>query len=91
MIKQELVNFEKMSDTDLISSAGVFLILLAFFLLSTDRLKPDGKVYNILNIAGAVLLGISAYMLNSIPFVILEAIWALAGVYGLFMSKKGVL
>ncbi len=83
--------FAVMSTTDIISSAGVFMILLAFFLLSTDRLRSDGKAYNLLNILGAVFLGISAWMLDSLPFVILETIWAVAGIYGFIKSRKGFL
>jgi len=79
-----------MSQTDIISSIGVFLILAAFFLLSTDRLKADSKAYNLLNIAGATLLGISAYMIGSGAFVILEITWTLAAIYGLIKSRRGL-
>lgn len=63
---------------------------MAFFLLSTDRLSSDSKAYNLLNIIGATFLGISAWMLDSVPFIILESIWALAGIYGLINSRKGL-
>ena len=34
-----------------INSAGVSLILLAFFLLTLNKLKPEDKTYNLLNLA----------------------------------------
>jgi hypothetical protein len=80
-----------MNTADIISSVGVVFILLAFFLLSTGKLKADGKLYNLMNIVGAGLAGISAYMINSVPFVILESIWVGAAVYGLFTSRKGLI
>jgi hypothetical protein len=80
-----------MNLADIISSIGVVFILLAFFLLSTGKLKADGKLYNLINILGAGLAGISAYMIDSIPFVILESIWVVAAIYGLLTSRKGLL
>jgi hypothetical protein len=79
-----------MNNADLISTAGVIFILLAFYMLSTGRLKSDSKMYNLMNILGAGLAGIAAYMIDSMPFVILESIWVAAAVYGLFNSRKGI-
>ena len=75
---------------DIISWTGVVFILLPFALLSIGKLRADGKLYNLMNIFGATLLGIGAYIGDAIPFVILEAIWVGAAVYGLVTSKKGV-
>lgn len=77
-----------MTTADILSSIGVVLIFLAFFLLSTDKLSSDSKAYNGLNILGASMLGVSAWMIGSVPFVILEAIWVIAAVYGFVKSKK---
>ena len=44
-----------MTYENLINSSGVSLILLAFLLLTLNKLKPQDKAYNLLNLAGAAL------------------------------------
>ncbi len=73
---------------NIINSAGVSLILLAFFLLTLNKLKPEDKAYNLLNLAGAALAGYGSYMINAIPFIILEGVWALVAIYALVKNRK---
>lgn len=44
-----------------------------------------------MNIAGAALLGWGAILIDSVPFIILEAIWVVAAIYGLLKSRKGLI
>lgn len=76
--------------TTLLGSVGLTLLLSAFVLNQTNRLSPDSKWYNILNIIGGFLLTYYAWVLGSIPFLILEAAWALFASYKLIQlwSKK---
>ncbi len=67
-----------MSTSDLIGSVGVSVLLIAFLLNLRGELKTDQKTYAGLNIFGAVLCGISAYLIRFYPFVILEGVWAIA-------------
>ena len=71
-----------------INSAGVSLILLAFLLLTLNKLKPEDTTYNLLNLAGAALAGYGSYLINAIPFVILEGVWALVAIYALVKNRK---
>jgi hypothetical protein len=80
-----------MNKADIISTIGVVFILLAFYLLSTERLKADSKMYNLMNIFGAGMAGYAAWLIGSAPFIVLESIWVAAAVYGLFNSRKGLL
>jgi hypothetical protein len=68
---------------NIINSAGVSLILLAFILLTIGKVKQQQKIYNLLNLLGAGLACYGAILIGAIPFVVLEAIWCVVAIYGL--------
>lgn len=73
-----------MTVENIINTAGVSLILLAYLLLTLKKLKPEDRSYNLLNLAGAGLACYGSYLIDAIPFVVLEATWAAVALYGLF-------
>lgn len=77
-----------MNTTDIIGAAGVGLILLAYFLSTEKLLKPDSKMYFVLNIIGAGLATTASLLIHYWPFVILEATWTLVSIYGLMRAMK---
>ncbi len=66
-----------------IGTIGVTILLIAFALNILKKITPESKVYLSLNIIGAALAGISSYMINFWPFVILESVWVLASLMAL--------
>lgn len=72
-----------MSLTDAIASTGVTLLLLAFFLNQRGWVDQQSPLYLWLNLLGAVIAGVAAWMGDLIPFVVLEAVWAGVAVWGL--------
>ena len=72
-----------MSESDIIGSVGVTLILIAFLLNLVGRMAADSRVYLLLNLVGAGLTCLSSIMIEFWPFVVLEAVWALAALAGL--------
>lgn len=70
-----------MSYNDVIGTIGVGLILLAYF-LNTFDIIPEGKLFFVLNIAGASLACYASYLIRYMPFVILEGTWALVSIGG---------
>jgi hypothetical protein len=62
---------------DVINSVGISLILAAFFLLTLKKVDAQNVYYNLLNLIGAGLACYGSYLIRSIPFVVLEAIWCL--------------
>ena len=66
-----------MKITDWIGFAGVFLLLIAFFLNLTKIISEEDLSYTLLNFFGAAIAGVASAMLHFIPFVILEAAWCL--------------
>lgn len=77
-----------MNMTDIIGSAGVGLILLAFFLSTEKLMKADSKMYFVLNIIGAGLATTASLLINYWPFVILEGTWVLVSIYGLMKAMR---
>lgn len=77
-----------MSITDIIGSAGVGLILVAYFLGTEKLLKTDGKLYFVLNIIGSGLAAWASLLIGYWPFVILEGTWLLVSLYGLMRAMK---
>lgn len=68
---------------NIVNSAGVFLILSAFFLLVLGKIKPANKWYLLMNLIGAGLSCYGSWLIHAIPFVILEGIWAVVAMVGL--------
>jgi len=77
-----------MTYTDIISTIGVSLILLAFFLNTFKYISDNGKLYFILNIVGGAFACYGSILLNSLPFIILEGTWSLVAFIGLIKSLK---
>ncbi len=73
-----------MNQTDWIGFIGVALLLLAFFLNLKDAIKNDGFFYLSLNVLGASLACLASVLLNYLPFIILEACWAIVSLIGLY-------
>ena len=72
-----------MSVSSLIGSVGVTILLLAFVLNLTQKLKADSSAYLLMNILGAFLAGVSSYMISFWPFVVLEGVWVIASLFPL--------
>lgn len=76
-----------MSASSLIGSVGVTILLLAFVLNLLQKLKADSALYLLMNVAGALLAGISSFMISFWPFVVLEGVWVLASLIPLFKKS----
>ena len=76
-----------MNYNDIIGTVGVGMILLAYFCNTFDFIG-EGKVFFLLNIAGAALACYASLLINYWPFVILEGTWFIVSVIGLFKHLK---
>ena len=72
----------------IIGIIGMLLLLLAFALNLLKRVTEQSFSYILLNIIGAGTSTYYAYTLNAVPFIILEAVWALFAVYKLAIVIK---
>jgi hypothetical protein len=71
-----------------IGTIGVTLILVAYFLSVFNRLNAKSIVFFLLNGLGAALACYASWLIDYIPFVVLEGIWFLVSVVGLVKAAK---
>jgi hypothetical protein len=77
-----------MNSNDLIGTIGVGIILIAYFLNMFSYIPNNGKLFYLLNIVGASIACFASYLIDYVPFVILEATWAIVSVVGLVKCWK---
>lgn len=79
-----------MQYNDIIGTLGVGLILIAYFCNTFKLLPPNGKLFFLLNIAGAGLACYASWLILFWPFVVLEGVWCLVSIVGLLnrVTKK---
>jgi hypothetical protein len=77
-----------MNFNDVIGTAGVGLILTAYFCNIFLLIPKDGKLFFVMNITGAVLACYASWLINYWPFVILEATWCLVSVVGFLKQTR---
>lgn len=75
-----------MNTADLSSGIGVFLILTAFSLNTFGVLSREDRSYFIMNLVGGVLASIGAWLIDSLPFLVLEVTWTVVALVGLANS-----
>ena len=72
-----------LSHPELIGFVGVTLLLIAFFLNLFRLLKAESLPYLGLNLVGAGLACASSYLIDFLPFVLLEGTWAVVAAIAL--------
>lgn len=68
---------------DWIGFAGVAILLLAFLLNLLKKISSNSLPYIVMNITGAGLACLASWLINYIPFVILEGTWMVVSVFAL--------
>lgn len=66
-----------------IQIVGALLILAAFAAVQFDRMKPDSRLYLVLNLVGSLILAGLAVHEQLWGFLLLEGVWALVSAWGL--------
>lgn len=75
-----------MNFSDWIGSFGVAILLIAFILILTNKISKNGITYLMMNFIGSGLAAIASYLIHYIPFIILEASWMLASLFGIWKN-----
>ena len=68
---------------NVIGAVGVAFLLVAFVLNLLKVLRADGYSYSALNLVGAGLACYSSYLIDFMPFVVLEGVWTAAAAFAL--------
>jgi hypothetical protein len=66
---------------------GALLFILAYFLLSIKKLKPDKLPYQLLNIFGGIGLVINSFHTHDYPSMLTNTIWASIGVFAIYFNR----
>ena len=77
-----------MDYTTLIGIVGASVILVGFLLNQTGKVTAQSWSYDAVNVLGSLLLLIYAYLLGSVPFLILNVVWLLVSAKGVLKSNK---
>lgn len=72
-----------MNLVDWIGFVGVFQILLAYILNVTGKIGNKTMLFLLLNLIGASMACVASLLLDYIPFVILEGVWAMVSLISL--------
>lgn len=72
-----------LTQSDWIGFTGVALLLVAFLLNLLNKIDRNSLVYILLNIVGAGMACVASWMINYMPFVILEGTWTVVSLFAL--------
>ncbi|MFA6514867.1 MAG: hypothetical protein WCT42_01210 [Candidatus Paceibacterota bacterium] len=59
---------------------GTFLIILAYFLVSNNKIKADSKGYQLINLFGAIFVGFNVFHQQAWPALVLQIVWAIIAI-----------
>lgn len=71
---------------DIIGWIGTILLVVAYFLLSINKIK-NGVIYQLINLLAAILMCIGLYPKNAWFSFVLEAIWGLIAIVTIIKIK----
>ncbi|MEK7069477.1 MAG: hypothetical protein AAB822_01965 [Patescibacteria group bacterium] len=68
---------------------GTFLIATAYFLLVIfKKIDEDSKIYKIMNLFGAIGVGVNVFNQQAWPAFALQIIWGVIAIVSLVKTKK---
>ena len=74
---------------DVIGWIGSIMVVLAYFLFSTKRIKP-GLIYQLLNFLAATLMAIGLFPRNAWFSFAVQIVWALVAIFAIIKMKKNL-
>ncbi len=77
-----------MNVVSIVGWIGAGLLLLAYFLLIHKDLTSRSRLYQWMNILGALFLATNNFFINAYPSFVTNALWFLVGLYGMFHAVK---
>ena len=71
-----------------IGTVGVGLLLGAFFLNLFGWMKTDSRAYQVLNALGAGVACYASYLIDFLPFVVLEGTWSIVAISAFIQNRQ---
>ncbi len=73
---------------DAVGWLGAALLLCAYFLVSSRRAHGGSLVYQGLNAAGSVLLGVNSLYYGAVPSAFVNVVWLAIAIYGALRGAR---
>ncbi len=67
---------------------GTFLIVLAYFLVSYKKVDGSSKIYQAMNLLGAIGVGVNVFHQQAWPAVALQVVWGIIAIITLIKKQK---
>jgi len=72
----------------IIGWAGTFLIVLAYFLVSNKKVESTSKSYQLMNLFGAIGVGVNVFFQHAWPAFALQIIWGIIAIVSILRKPK---
>ena len=79
---------ERLGMDQVVQMVGALLILAAFVGGQMGRFDPHSLVYLWLNLVGAAILAVVAFLTENWGFTLLETVWAIVSAHGLWRRLR---
>jgi len=67
---------------------GTFLIVFAYFLVSYKKVDGSSKIYQAMNLLGAIGVGVNVFHQQAWPAVALQVVWGIIAIVALIKKQK---
>jgi len=65
---------------------GTALIITAYFLVSTKKLGGESRLYQVMNLVGAIGVGANVFHQSAWPALALQVVWGLIAIFAIGKS-----
>lgn len=72
---------------DFVGTVGVILVLVAYFLLQTERIASSSLFYSAVNLVGALLITVSLFYDFNFSAFVIEIFWIGISLYGIVRAR----
>jgi paired small multidrug resistance pump len=73
---------------DVVGTVGVVLILIAYFLLQTERWSGQSLRYSLVNLVGSLMITVSLIYDFNLSSFIIEVAWIAISIYGMVRARR---
>lgn len=67
---------------------GTALIVIAYFLVSSKKVEGNSKIYQTINLLGAICVGVNVFSQHAWPALALQIIWGIIAIFSLIKNRK---
>lgn len=67
---------------------GTFLIVFAYFLVLYKKVDGGNKIYQAMNLLGAIGVGINVFHQQAYPALVLQVIWGIIAIVSLLKKHR---